>query len=242
MENMTKEEQRDFLAMAAEESGLNKILTFKGQSNAKHYESYRFYRKSGLYGIEFWGNAGLGFYGDADFFKSISHAFIDHPKLKRIHGKYIEFQIDTDFIEICKMIIPHIVVDDTDIETDSINRDIIERETYDSLDSFAKWRYDEIDRIKTSINDVFGGKSLFAFEHAKTIKEHGSNAIHPDNIQLMVQRENSVKNGTSMKRMSWEEQVEEIEFYMSRTRYNLDDSQKMIINKLIIQLKSVYEL
>ncbi len=43
-----------------------------------------------------------------------------------------------------------------------------------------------------------------------------------------------------MERMSWKEQVEEIEFYMSRARYNLDDSQKMILTKLIKQLQVVY--
>ncbi|GAL19055.1 hypothetical protein JCM19235_2478 [Vibrio maritimus] len=127
----------------------------------------------------------------------------------------------------------------SDEECDGYNRSTIEAEGEERLSTFDKFRYDEFWRISSSLSSVADFHNLFDVDHAKSIREHGIEAIHPDNLNIMLFRANRKKSFKSQERYSWERQ-EEVIWASLRAVTELSTDEERVVRALVGQLKALY--
>lgn len=122
---------------------------------------------------------------------------------------------------------------------EEFNRTAIEVLGEECLSDYERFRYGEFWRIASALSEVAEFHNLFDVDHAKSIREHGVNAITPDNLNIMMFRANRKKSWKSQARYSWERQVEVIWSSISAVTV-LSEDQKRVVLALINQLKALY--
>lgn len=135
---------------------------------------------------------------------------------------------------------------DEEEENESIeiefNREQIILEQTKSLSKIDKFRLNTIKEVAKNINTIMGWKGKthqlsLEVDHAKSIKEGGLH--HPDNLQLLTQRHNAVKNSNSEERLCISKQIQYINKVVNIESSFLPDSEYLLlavdveINKLI---------
>ncbi|EGR0760795.1 hypothetical protein ETS21_17975 [Vibrio parahaemolyticus] len=128
---------------------------------------------------------------------------------------------------------------DVPLDDDSLGRSIIESKGEERLSTYDKFRYDEFWRISSSLSSVANFNNLFDVDHAKSIHEHGIDAIHPDNLNIMLFRANRKKSSKSHSRYTWERQ-EEVVWASLKAVVELNSDEEMVVKALLAQLKALY--
>lgn len=124
-------------------------------------------------------------------------------------------------------------------DEEEFNRVAIEVLGEECLNDYDKFRYGEFWRIASALSEVAEFNNLFDVDHAKSIREHGVDAIKPDNLNIMMFRANRKKSWKSEARYTWERQVEVIWSSIAAVTV-LNEDQKRVVLALINQLKALY--
>ncbi len=119
------------------------------------------------------------------------------------------------------------------------SRAAVEERGEAALSTYGKFRYDEFWRISSALSTVVGFNNLFDVDHAKSIKENGIGAIHPDNLNLMLFRANRKKSSKSQARYSWQRQ-EEVVWSSIKAVTEINSDEEQVVAMLLHQLKSLY--
>ncbi|MGL4894973.1 MAG: hypothetical protein ACRC47_09085, partial [Shewanella sp.] len=82
--------------------------------------------------------------------------------------------------------------------------------------------------------------SAFDVDHAKTIFEHGIDAIKPDNLQILFSYANRSKNKTSAERVSFTRQKDHIITTIESHRFN--NPLSTIERKTLIRTLNILEM
>ncbi|GAM56742.1 phage protein [Vibrio ishigakensis] len=124
-------------------------------------------------------------------------------------------------------------------DEEGFNRAAIEVLGEECLNDYDKFRYGEFWRIASALSEVADFNNLFDVDHAKSIREHGVDAIKPDNLNIMMFRANRKKSWKSEARYTWERQVEVIWSSIAAVTV-LNEDKKRVVLALISQLKALY--
>lgn len=137
-------------------------------------------------------------------------------------GQYVYKRIESDFTQTDD--VGDGVIDDvSDDEVASVDSEVfdrlaIEKEGESKLSTFDLNRYYEFWEIAKQLNKL-AGEAVFDVDHARSIKENGIEAIHPDNLHIINKTANRKKSSKSIDRPRFDCQKEHIFNTINCIRY-----------------------
>ncbi|WP_394133064.1 hypothetical protein [Shewanella maritima] len=173
----------------------------------------------------------------AAYQRSYKHQYQQVDRIKLL-GDSREVRIMTNWISKHFPDIPltsDVAIDDVDY----VNRAAIETQGEQRLNAYDKFRYDEFWRISSSLSCIAQFSNLFDVDHANSIAEHGIDAIHPDNLNIMLFRANRKKSYKSAPRYTWDRQQEVIWSSIKAVK-QLASDEELVVSQLLTQLKALY--
>lgn len=128
-------------------------------------------------------------------------------------------------------------------EIEEIKRDQIEFEDASSWTEDAKYRVEELKKIKKALGDYMGVSLVI--DHAEALMNKDKRGKHhPDNMQILIHGHNVKKSNSNWKRFSFDEQITYLkkinESYLLISNVNGMSIENETIDRLFERLKTVY--
>jgi len=134
------------------------------------------------------------------------------------------------------------ITDTFDVPTPS--RSQVQAQVRQNFTSKDKFRESMFGVVRDALNAEFRTVS-FHVDHAQTMHEHNEDAHHPDNFQIITQRDNNCKGSNSTKRMTFDQQKEYLENFSYAEAASISRDEPLdepFVDLLIETLKSVYDV